>query len=141
MLLVSILAMESLAKKIFPKTMRPTACSPINSANHSSWVKIYQKLTIIQNCHSISFSKFPDFSLTFDHFPDRFGRSILAIFIHRQLENFVQIFMHSDLFFKEKSQTINIRKGMFLNINCLQFMLGNIPSLILLAIYGKPEAS
>ena len=48
--------------------------------------------------------------------------------------------MRSDLVFKEKSQTINIRKGMFLNI-FLQFMLGNIPSLILLAIYGKPEAS
>ena len=31
--------------------------------------------------------------------------------------------MRSDLIFKEKSQTINIRKGMFLNINCLQFML------------------
>ena len=67
-------------------------------------------------------------SLTFDRFPDRFGRSILAIFIHRQFEIFVQIFMHSDLIFKEKSQTINIRKGMFLNINCLQFMLENIPS-------------
>ena len=49
--------------------------------------------------------------------------------------------MRSGLIFKEKSQTINIRKGMFLNKNCLQFMLGNIPSLILLAIYGKPEAS
>ena len=49
--------------------------------------------------------------------------------------------MRSDLIFKEKSQTINIIKGMFLNINCLQFMLENIPSLILLAIYGKPEAS
>ena len=49
--------------------------------------------------------------------------------------------MRSDLIFKEKSQTINIRKGMFLNINCLKFMLGNIPSLILLAIYGKPDAS
>ena len=86
-------------------------------------------------------SLFTDFSLTFDRFPDRFGRSIFAIFIHRQLENFVQIFMCSDLIFKEKSQTINIRKGMFLNINCLQFMLRNIPSLILLAIYGKPKAS
>ena len=51
------------------------------------------------------------------------------------------MFMHSDLIFKEKSQTINIRKGMFLNINCLQFMLGNIPSLTLLAIYGKLETS
>ena len=49
--------------------------------------------------------------------------------------------MRSDLIFKEKSQTINIRKGMFLNINYLQFMLGNIPSLILHAIYGEPEAS
>ena len=49
--------------------------------------------------------------------------------------------MRSDLIFKEKSQTINTRKGIFLNINCLQIMLGNIPSLILLAIYGKPEAS
>ena len=27
--------------------------------------------------------------------------------------------MHADLIFNEKSQTINIRKGMFLNINCL----------------------
>ena len=80
-------------------------------------------------------------SLTFDRFPDRFGRSVLAIFIHRQLENFVQILMRSDLIFKEKSQTINIRKRMFLTINCLQFMLGNIPSLILLAIYGKPKAT
>ena len=37
--------------------------------------------------------------------------------------------MRSDLIFKEKSQSINIRKVI------------NIPSLILLAIYGKPEAS
>ena len=29
------------------------------------------------------------------------------------------MFMHADLIFNEKSQTINIRKGMFLNINCL----------------------
>ena len=28
------------------------------------------------------------------------------------------MFMHADLIFNEKSQTINIRKGMFLNINC-----------------------
>ena len=27
--------------------------------------------------------------------------------------------MHADLIFNEKSKTINIRKGMFLNINCL----------------------
>ena len=27
--------------------------------------------------------------------------------------------MHADLIFNEQSQTINIRKGMFLNINCL----------------------
>ena len=56
-------------------------------------------------------------SLTFDHFPDPFGRPILAIFIHRQFENFAQIFMLADSIFKEKSQTINSRKGMFLNIN------------------------
>ena len=31
----------------------------------------------------------------------------------------------------EKSQTINIRKGFFLNMNCLQFMFRNIPFLIL----------
>ena len=70
-------------------------------------------LQILQGCHSISFSKlrlFTDFSLTFDRFPDGFGRSILAIVIHRQLENFVQIFLHSDLIFKEKSQTIKTRK-------------------------------
>ena len=60
---------------------------------------------------------FTDFSLTFDHFPDPLKRPILAIFIYRQLKNFVQIFMLADLIFKEKSDTINIRKGMFLNIN------------------------
>ena len=27
--------------------------------------------------------------------------------------------MHADSIFNEKSQTMNIRKGMFLNINCL----------------------
>ena len=27
-----------------------------------------------------------------------------------------------DLFFEEKTQTKNIRKGMFLNISCLQFI-------------------
>ena len=48
--------------------------------------------------------------------------------------------MRSDLIFKEKSQTINVRKGMFLNINCLQFMLGNIPSLILLAVLWKTRS-
>ena len=60
-----------------------------------------------------------DFSLTFDRFSRPFERPILAIFIHQQFENFVQIFMHADLIFNEKSQTINISKGMFLNINCL----------------------
>ena len=45
-----------------------------------------------QGCHSISNSKFPDFSLTFNHFPDPFGRPILAIFIHRLFEDFAQIF-------------------------------------------------
>ena len=105
---------------------------------HNLNISQYQPIKIHeQGCNSISISKFPDFSLTFDRFPDRFGRTILAILIHRQFENFVQIFMLSDLIFKEKSQTINIGKGMFLNINCLQFMFRSIPSLILLAIYGK----
>ena len=90
-----------------------------------------------QGCHSISISKFPDFSLTFNHFPDPFGRSILAIFIHRLFEDFAQIFELADLIFKEKSLTINVRKGMLLNINCLQFMFRNIPFLILLANYGN----
>ena len=58
---------------------------------------------------------FPDFR----PFSRPFERPILAIFIHQQFENFVQIFMHADLNFNEKSQTINIRKGMFLKINCL----------------------
>ena len=57
--------------------------------------------------------------MTFDRFPDPFERPILAIFILQQFKNFVQIFMYADLIFNEKSQTINIRKGMFLNINCL----------------------
>ena len=46
---------------------------------------------------------FTDFSLTFNRFPDPFGRPILAIFIHRLFENFVQIFELADLIFKEKS--------------------------------------
>ena len=61
----------------------------------------------------LSFSKFPDFSLTFDRFPDRFGRSILDIFIHRQLENFVQIFMRSDLIFKENLKPLILEKECF----------------------------
>ena len=55
-----------------------------------------------QGCHSISISKFPDFSLTFNRFPDPFGRPILAIFIHRLFEDFAQIFELADLIFKEK---------------------------------------
>ena len=48
MLMVSLLATESLTsidlkwgktlKKIFSETMKPTTSSPINSANHASWV-------------------------------------------------------------------------------------------------------
>ena len=45
--------------------------------------------------------------------------------------------MLADLILKEKSHTIDIRKGMFLNINCSQFMFRNIPFLILLANNGK----
>ena len=46
---------------------------------------------------------FTDFSLTFNRFPDPFGRPILAIFIHRLFEDFAQIFELADLIFKEKS--------------------------------------
>ena len=82
---------------------------------------VYHRLFIIQQgCYSISFSQFPDFSLTFDHFPGPFGRPILAIFIHPQFENVVQICMLADLIFKEKSQTINIGKVILVNINCKQ---------------------
>ena len=56
-----------------------------------------------QGCHSISISKFPDFSLTFNRFPDPFGRPILAIFIHQLFEDFAQIFELADLIFKKKS--------------------------------------
>ena len=35
-------------KKIFSETMRPTACSPINSANQASWVYINQIHSIIR---------------------------------------------------------------------------------------------
>ena len=56
-----------------------------------------------QGCHSISISKFPDFSLTFNGFPDPFGSPILAFFIHRLFEDFAQIFELADLIFKEKS--------------------------------------
>ena len=47
--------------------------------------------------------KFPDFSLTFNRFPDPFGRPILAIFIHLLLEDYAQILEFADLIFKEKS--------------------------------------
>ena len=46
---------------------------------------------------------FTDFSLTFNRFPDPFGKQILAIFIHRLFEDFAQIFELADLIFKEKS--------------------------------------
>ena len=62
---------------------------------------------------------FTDFSLTFDRFPDPFGRPILSILsLIDSSKIFIQIVMLADLILKEKSQTINIRKGMFLNINC-----------------------
>ena len=57
-------------------------------------------LALSQGCHSISFSKFHDFSLTFNCFPDPFGRPILVIFIHRQFEFFIQIFILTDLIFR-----------------------------------------
>ena len=102
-----------------------------------AWEPAGINLVTPQGCHSIIISEFPDFSLTFYCFPDPFGRPILAIFIHRLFEDFAQIFELADLIFKEKSSTINIRKGMFLNINCLQFMFRNIPFLILFANYGN----
>ena len=46
---------------------------------------------------------FTDFSLTFNCFPDPFGKPILAIFIHRLFEDFAQIFELADLILKEKS--------------------------------------
>ena len=64
-------------------------------------------LMLPQGCHSISISKFPDFftdfSLTFNRFPNPFGRPILAIFIHRLFEDLAKIFELADLIFKEKS--------------------------------------
>ena len=42
-------------------------------------------------------------SLTFNCFPDPFGKPILAIFIHRLFEDFAQIFELADLLLKEKS--------------------------------------
>ena len=46
---------------------------------------------------------FTDFSLTFNRFPDPFGRPVLAIFIHQLFDDFAQIFELADLIFKEKS--------------------------------------
>ena len=40
-------------------------------------------------------------SLTFNRFPDPFGRTILAIFIHRLFEDFAQIFELADLSLKK----------------------------------------
>ena len=79
------------------------------------------------------FTDFPDFR----PFSRPFERPILAIFIHQQFENFVQIFMHADLIFNEKSQTINIRKGMFLNINCLAICVQKHSVSNIACIYGK----
>ena len=59
-----------------------------------------------QLTHSrVVFSKFPDISLTFDHFPDPFERTnFQQFFFHQQFENFVQIFLLADLIFKRESQ-------------------------------------
>ena len=54
--------------------------------------------TAYRGCHS----KFPDFSLTLDHFPDPSIRQILAIFIYRQSKYFECIFDRADLIFKKK---------------------------------------
>ena len=77
-----------------------------------------------KGCNSISLTKFPNFFLIFDLFPDHLRRPILAIFVHRQFENCVQIFMLADFIFKEKSQTAHMTniKKIFLNINFKQFM-------------------
>ena len=69
------------------------------SPMYSTWNKYHLSG---QGCHSISISKFPDFSLTFNHFPDPFGKPILAIFIHRLFEDSAQIFELADLIFKRK---------------------------------------
>ena len=55
------------------------------------------------NIHSKIPWLYTDFSLTFNRFPDPFGRPILAIFIHRLFEDFAQKFELADLIFKEKS--------------------------------------
>ena len=75
-----------------------------------------------------NFLTFTDFTLFFDRFPDPFRRPILAFFIHQQFENFVQIVMIADLIFKEKSQTISIRKGMCLNIGDRPFTKAHLSS-------------
>ena len=49
---------------------------------------------------------FTDFSLTFNCFPDPFGRPILAIFIHRLFEDYAQIFELADLICKHSFSNI-----------------------------------
>ena len=48
--------------------------------------------------------------------------------------------MFADIMFKEKSQSLsqtkNIRKGVFLNINCLQFIVNIIFRSVLISFYG-----
>ena len=75
-------------------------------------------------------------SMTFNRFPDPFGKPILAIFICRQFENFVQIFVFSNLIFKEKSQSINIRKGMFRNLLTTNFW-GKFWNSLTFSIFSK----
>ena len=76
---------------------------------------------------------FPDFR----QLSRSFWKADFSHFFPSTIRNFAQIFMLVVLIFKETFQTINIRKGMFLNINCMQFMLRNVPVQILLAIDEK----
>ena len=81
------------------------------------------KSLIQQDKYNLNFFLPPaDFSPTFDCFLDPFLKPILDIYVNQQFKLFVQIFMLSDLMFKQKFLIIHIRKGMFLK---------------LFAIYGK----
>ena len=119
-----VILKHSLHRHLFQLDFTFQLCS-LKLVNQKSWQQVIEnplQTSWVQGCHSISFSKFPDFSLTFPDFRPFSRPFVRPIFIRQQFENFVQIFMHADLIFNEKSQTINIRNGMFL---------------ILLAIYGK----
>ena len=100
----------------------------------------------IHGCHSISFSNFLTFHLLFSDFRQFSGPFREVDFNHFHpltIQKYVQIdlFMLADLIFREKSETINIRKRMFLNIYCLQFMFRNILFLILHEIYRNKISS